>query len=421
MSGRPRTSIGTFGEIRVVDLGGRYCAETRYRDLDGRLRKVRATALSARAVRSLVKDRLAARVGYGSGGLLSLSSPFSDLAELWLDDLTSRDISEGTKENYRDDLRLHVRPFFAGYLLGELTTGRVEVFLRQELAISYSRAKHSKTLLSMLFAFALRHDAIPRNPLEGTSDLIRPKHVVQAMSLEQVKQIRAAAAAWRTGPVVMGPRPDGKVRDVCEVLLGTSMRPGEVLALRPVDIVETRKGMVAHVQGTVVERKKTGCHRQDHPKTNASNRRIPVPEFAALVIRERLAQMTPAQAESTIFHNRDGKVLTMHNLRRTFRDFVKDAGLDGLGITPRWYRRTGATILARGIGVEAAATFLGHTSTAITAKHYIELDTSIDHIPATILDLTLRPLDPDGSLLGRRASDDEEDLLDEIDEDDPDG
>ncbi|HEY8720770.1 site-specific integrase [Pengzhenrongella sp.] len=421
MSGRPRTSIGTFGEIRLVEVGGKYRAETRYRDLDGRLRKVRATGTSVRAVRALIKDRLASRVGYGSGGVLRLSSPFADLAELWLEDLKTRDISEGTKENYRDDLRLHVRPFFEGYMLGEITTGRVEFFLKQELAISYSRAKHANSLLSMLFKFALRHDAIPRNPLEGTSDLILPKHVVQAMSLEQVQQIRAAAAAWRTGPGRRGPKPDGKVRDVCEVMLGTSMRPGEALALRPVDVTETKKGMVAHIQGTVVERKKTGCHRQDHPKTDASNRRIPVPEFAARVIRERLAEMTPAQGEVTIFHGRDGKVLTVHNLRRTFRDFVKDAGLEDLGITPRWYRRTGATILARGIGVEAAATFFGHTSTAITAKHYIELDTSVDQTPATILDLTLRPVDPDGTLLGRRASDDEEDLLDEIDEDDPDG
>jgi hypothetical protein len=44
MSGRPRTPIGTFGQIAVVDLGGRYRAMTRVRDLDGRVRKVTATA-----------------------------------------------------------------------------------------------------------------------------------------------------------------------------------------------------------------------------------------------------------------------------------------------------------------------------------------------------------------------------------------
>ena len=39
-----RTAIGTFGEIHVSDLGGRYRARTRFRDTDGRLRQVTATA-----------------------------------------------------------------------------------------------------------------------------------------------------------------------------------------------------------------------------------------------------------------------------------------------------------------------------------------------------------------------------------------
>lgn len=146
-----------------------------------------------------------------------------------------------------------MRPAFEHYTLGEITTGRVEWFLRREAAPSYGRAKHTRTLLHQLFAFAQRHDAIVRDPVEGTSPLTRPRHEVHAMTLEQVQAIRAAAA-WRTGPEVKGPRPDGKVRDLCEVLLGTSMRPGEALGLRPCDVVETRTGMVVHVQGTVVRR-----------------------------------------------------------------------------------------------------------------------------------------------------------------------
>ena len=132
--GRPRTVIGRFGEIAVTDIGGRYRASTRHRDLDGRLRKVTATATSKKRAQALLKRRLLDRSRYGSGGVLSLASPFPDLAELWFADLELRDISEGTKDNYRDDLRLHVRPFFENYTLGEISTGRVEHFLKSELA-----------------------------------------------------------------------------------------------------------------------------------------------------------------------------------------------------------------------------------------------------------------------------------------------
>ena len=341
--GRPRTPIGAYGDISYRQSGTGVCAYTRFRDLDGRLRLVQATARSQRAAVGLLKERLLTRPGHGSGGQLRLASSFGDLCALWLADLEVQDINEGTKQNYRDDLRRHVRPVFEHYQLGEITTGRVERFLRSEAAVSYSRARHSRTMLNLLFKFALRHDAVPRNPVDGTSPLVRPHRTIQAMTLEQVQAIRVAAAGWRTGPDVKGPKPDGKARDICEILLGTSMRPGEVLTLRPCDIAETRRGMIAHVQGTVVRRKGVADFRQEHPKTDASRRRIAVPQFAAQVIRQRIADMGPDQRQTTLFHNRYGRVLTLNNTRRTFREFLADAGLGDSGITLRSYRRTGAT------------------------------------------------------------------------------
>lgn len=309
MSGRPRIAIGTYGSIRVARLvRGRHTAHTRYRDVDGVLREVKATSSTPNRAIADLKTRLVTRHGYGHGGMLSLTNTFGDLVELWLADLERREISAGTKKNYRDDVRVHVRPFFDNYTLGEITTGRVETFLKAERAVSYSRATHSRTMLNLLFGFALRHDAIARNPVECTSPLRTPKGSPEALTLDQIQRIREAAAVWRTGPGVKGPKPVGTVRDVLEVLLGTGLRPGEALALRPVDIADGRKGMVAHVSGTVVYRQGSGTFRQAHPKTDASVRTIPVPDFAACVIRRRLKEMDPAQSEWTIFHNRTGTV-----------------------------------------------------------------------------------------------------------------
>lgn len=416
MSGRPRIAIGTYGSIRVARLArGCHTAHTRYRDVDGVLREVKATSSTpSRAVAEL-KSRLVTRPGYGRGGMLSLSNAFGDLVELWLADLELRELSAGTKKNYRDDVRVHVRPFFDNYTLGEITTGRVESFLKAERAVSYSRAKHSRTMLNLLFGFALRHDAIARNPVEGTSPLRKPKGSPEALTLDQIQRIRQAAAVWRTGPGVKGPKPDGIVRDALEVLLGTGLRPGEALALRPVDIEDRRQGMVAHVSGTVVYRQGSGTLRQAHPKTDASVRTIPVPDFAAGVIRRRLKEMNPTQSEWTIFHNRTGGPISLHNFRRTFRELLVLADLADSGITPRWYRRTGATVIARGIGVDAAATHLGHTSTAITEAHYIEPDLTIDFAPAMVLDRTLRPGSNDGSLLAQPITEEEATVLEEMD------
>jgi len=386
-------------------------AETRFRDADGRLRRVSASASSAAAARRHLNEKLLARPGYGNGGQLHPSSSFAELADLWLADLELRPLAEGTRHGYRDHFRLHVLPAFEHYTLTEITTGRVEWFLKSQASYSISRAKQSRTLLNLLFAFALRHDAIGRNPVAGTSALPKAKGSPQALTLEHIATIRAAAAAWRTGPGVPGPKSDGQVRDIIEVLLGTALRPGEVLALRPCDITDSAGRMVVHVNGTVVQRKGAGAVRQDHPKTDASIRHVPVPDFAAKVLRRRLAPLGDEHNSRTVFASRNGSPLSPYNVRRTFRDFLKLAGLDDSGISLRWYRRTAATVIARGMSSDAAATFLGHTSTAITEGHYIEPDRTIDPTPAAHLEATFRLERPDRTLLSMAPVAGEEEVL----------
>lgn len=182
------------------------------------------------------------------------------------------------------------------------------------------------------------------------------------------------------------------------------MRPGEVLALRPCDIEDRPAGMIARVNGTVVQHKGSGAERQPRPKTDDSIRRIPVPEFAAVVLRRRIADIPSTAQNRTIFASSGGGPLSPYNVRRTFREFLKLADLGDTGISLRWYRRTGATVIARGIGTDAAAAFLGHTSTVITEGHYIEPDRAVDPTPAAHLERTLRPGDPDGALLASRPT-----------------
>jgi len=409
---RPRTPVGAYGSIAVRRRGDRVIAETRIRDADGRIRHVRVTARTAAQARQVLQERLLDRPTFGSTRVLTPHSSFAHLAEVWLADLDIQRLADGTKQNYRDQVRLHVLPAFEHYTLAEITTGRVEWFLKSQAAISSSRARQSRTMLNLLFGFALRHDAVSRNPVAGTSPLHHAKSQPKALTLQQIAAIRVAAANWRSEPGLPGPKPDGQVRDIIEVLLGTAMRTGEVLALRPCDIDDSPAGMIAAVTGTVVQRKGQGAIRQDRPKSEASIRWIPVPEFAAVVLRRRSIGVNQTR---TIFANRRGGPLSPYNVRRTFRDFLVDAGLADSGISLRWYRRTGATVIARGMGSDAAAAFLGHSSTAITEGHYIERDRTIDRTPAGYLERTLGPITPDGALLTQAAAVGEAALLAAVD------
>ena len=70
----------------------------------------------------------------------------------------------------------------------------------------------------------------------------------------------------------MGPKPDGQVRDLIEVMLGTATRIGETLALRKCDVEMIADPPWVHIGGTLVMHSSVGVLRQAHPKTHESNR-----------------------------------------------------------------------------------------------------------------------------------------------------
>ena len=81
---RPRTPIGTFGEIYFEKAsGGRTRAFARFRDHDGQLRRVQATAETPKAAERKLKELLADRSDQNVGqGELSASSSFRQLVDV---------------------------------------------------------------------------------------------------------------------------------------------------------------------------------------------------------------------------------------------------------------------------------------------------------------------------------------------------
>ncbi|MDF0513906.1 hypothetical protein PX701_09775 [Agromyces sp. H3Y2-19a] len=131
----------------------------------------------------------------------------------------------------------------------------------------------------------MRQEIIQRNPvkdftvrevtvgrvdrfLKEASRMKAPKHVPKALAPEQIAAIRIAARDWRTGDDVKGPKPDGQVRDLIEVMLGTATRIGETLALRMCDVDMTADPPRVSITGTIVVRTGVGAFRQEHPKTH---------------------------------------------------------------------------------------------------------------------------------------------------------
>ena len=175
--GRDRLDIGTYGDINTTRTpAGTVRAEARYRDWDGEVRKVTATASTEKTAKQALRKKLGRRSTVtGLGTTLSPGSTVAELAAAWLDDVRIRtDLADGTKDLYRRELNSLVLPTFKGFLLREVTVGRVDQFLKRQATVSYAYARHSRVVLSLMFNYALRHDAVVQNPIVGVAPLRHP-------------------------------------------------------------------------------------------------------------------------------------------------------------------------------------------------------------------------------------------------------
>ncbi|GAB2448408.1 tyrosine-type recombinase/integrase [Nocardioides hungaricus] len=394
---RPRTPIGTFGELEFTTLpNGTVRARTRFRDHDGRLRRVEASGDTRKSAEHRLKEKLALRGGYSAGfGELTPDSTFSHLVDVWLEDLDLQGkLAESTRALYERNMRQLVLPAFENYLLREISVRKVDQFIKRlALAKSYSTAKQARTVLSLALGLAVRYDALRENPVRDTARLHKPPSETMALTLEQVEAIRHATRNWRRGPGVPGPPPDGQLEQIIEMMLGTSARIGEVLAIRRCDVDVTVSPATVRICGTIVSPAGKPTYRQPHPKTQKSTRVVSVPSFVAEVIRERLVVVGQEDPEHLLFFTRNGTPLTTNNIRRRLRAVLADAGIEG--VTPHAFRRTVATVLDRASGPDLAAELLGHSSSKITKEHYIEPDEAVDPVTAEILE-SLAPKRADG-------------------------
>ena len=385
---RHRLTIGTFGDITVRSVAsGKFTARALYRDWDGQARQVQATGNTANAAERALKDVLATRaLNQPTSSLLSPDSAFGDLVTYWLEDIDLENrISKTTRILYERNMRTLVMPVFRHLTLREIGVVRCDHFIKQQARISYSRAKQARVVLRLALELAVRHEILPTNPMDHVTRLYRAPHIPDALTAVEVNTIRAAIAQWESGvDHVSGPWPDGQLGSIIEVMLGTSARIGEVLAIRRCDIDVTSAIPSIRLAGTIISRKGEVTFRQDHPKTARSVRVVALPTFTSDAVRRRLATSDILLPDELLFQSRDGTPLTTTNVRRQLRHVLGDAGIDG--VTPHLFRRTVATAVNSFANVDLAAELLGHTDTKITVMHYIRRSELVNPATAALLD-----------------------------------
>lgn len=187
MPPRPPLPLGTWGKItRQKVPSSRWRAFARYRDTDGITRQVEAWgntgAAAERALVTMLKDR---QVRVDSD--ITASMRLSELSVLWFEEIeTNGRAGRRTIDGYKDTYNRVIAPALAGLRLNEMSTGRLDRFLKNVAVGHPATARHSKIVLTGILGLAVRQDALHSNPIRDVGAIKVASKDVRALSTGDV-------------------------------------------------------------------------------------------------------------------------------------------------------------------------------------------------------------------------------------------
>ncbi|WP_051026884.1 tyrosine-type recombinase/integrase [Nocardia higoensis] len=205
--------------------------------------------------------------------------------------------------------------------------------------------------------------------------------------MSALPEFRAQVRAWARGEAVpgtpaytSGPARDWTVVWVVDLITGTGMRPHEVFAVLLDDIDLDATDPYLDVTGTLIEVKGAGAGgwvRKPAPKTDNGWRRILLPDYTVVSLREAIKDLEvfgQPNPMGLLFPARNGSVRNPNNFGRTWR---AARGENFAWVTPRTFRKGVATAVDHASGdPERAARQLGNTR-EVAKTHYIDVPETV--------------------------------------------
>lgn len=378
---RARLQVGEVGKITATDISGgkhrKYRATGRVRVTVDRVDQIKATAATAAEAIEKVREEAATRVSFAVTDALSPDTTVTELVEAMLLQLRNgtalNPVRPQTVDQYATVLsvltgetRGGAYPTIGGLPLRQVTKQTVRRWLRDVSVISPAAGKRCKAVMRRAFDLAIDEGVDPwnGNPAERAPLKRAEKRPPKALTVADIAVLRRNVAAWQS------PRKRTDLSGIVDMLIATGMRPGELFALRWDDVNLVARPATVTVAGTTVElkgKREAGCgvRRQPFGKSDAAFRTLALPAWASVMLMDRRV----AASSEYVFPNEDGGLLNIRNIGTRWR---AARGEEYAGVSLYDFRRTVATMLARGVSDAAAASQLGHGDVAVTHNHYIE-------------------------------------------------
>lgn len=373
---RPRTPIGTYGAIKVTELGPRlFEARARFRMRNGRMRRLRRRGTSKSAAERALKAALAELADEVAGRAISGGTRLAHVAELWLADFEAK-VRRGERAaksfyDYRDAVRLHVVPRIGELACREVSPGLCDETLKAiRDEVGYAAAKRARVVLSGVCGHAVRHEAMQANPVRSVEAITAAERKqIRTLEGEQRRDFLTKLRAWveeRVGEQQhrLGPRASAwlDLPEIAEAMLSTGTRIGEILAVDG-DEVDTAAGTVT-VSHHLVRIAGEGMVRQPLRKGGGEALTLVVPSWSLPMWRRRKL----AAGAGPVFATWNGQYPDPTNVGKRLKEAAEAIGYPW--VTSHVFRRTVATHLGDSdLAPTAIADQLGNTAEVVERNY----------------------------------------------------
>ncbi|MFE3659104.1 tyrosine-type recombinase/integrase [Streptomyces sp. NPDC059165] len=282
------------------------------------------------------------------------------VAEEWFG--SKRKIGRTTKRDYRDLLDNYVIPKWGDWQVAAIQWEDVDAWLTEleskpgkagKKPIGPARIIKAYRVLSMVMKHAVFSKRVSVNPCHD-HELPRPddedEHVY--LTYDQLERLALAAGEYRLMILTLG-------------YCGIRWAEASAVKVGRLQVPQRRIRIVQNYTDV-------SGHLALGPVKNHERRSVPLPRSFA----DELGTLARGRrADDLLFTAPEGGPLRYANFRsRIFDPAVKEAGLEGMRITPHKLRHTAASLaIAAGADVKCVQTMLGHKDAAMTLNVYSHL------------------------------------------------
>ena len=301
-----------------------------------------------------------------------------DWINTWIEKHKAPKLAPSTLTSYRNNFRVHIKPYVGEVALKELTTYHIQKML-DSMGGSLSLFVKVYNVIHGALEKAVELGMIPRNPCKGVAFPAEDKEDMRVLNQEEQQRFIVAL--------------DGEYyRVMLLTYLYTGMRAGECIPLQWKDVDLSKRTIRVHKKAILnhdFTKHSAKQEVQDFCKTKSSKRTVAITAGLATILAEHKEEMKKRVAalglewseDSLVFWNTRNKIVQYGNLKESLNKIYRKAGIENA--TMHTLRHTYATrCFEAGVDIKAISEQLGHANVKTTYNIYVHLleDTKVKEI-----------------------------------------